>query len=178
MSLRMLWFLMSFYKLLLLHFKAWCNGLKSGKCIVENILAEIPGSLKSMGAFTLVLCHTLVISPPSFFSLMLILWYSSIHVAMLEFVKILHVSLHNQKPSLHQTTEHYFYLQEQKLCIFPHNCCLIDIWWIRVRGDVASFKKMDCISVAPFFVHVTCNMWPSVGYGLKVTVCCKLNTRT
>lgn len=172
------WFLMSFEELLLLHFKAWCNGLKSGKCIMENILAEIPGPLKSMGAFTLVLCHTLVISPPSFFSLMPVLWYSSIHVTILEFVKVLNVSLHNQKPSLHQRTEHYFYLQKQKLRIFPHNCCLIDTWWIKVRGNLLSFKKMDCISVARFFVYVTCNMWPSVGYDLKVTACRKLNTRT
>lgn len=94
---------------------------------MENILAEIPGLLKSMGAFTLVLCHTLVISPTLFFSIMPVLCYSSIHVAILEFVKVLHVSLHNQKPSLHQTTEHYFYLQKQKLCIFPHYCCLVDI---------------------------------------------------
>lgn len=85
------WFLMSFYELLLLHFKAGCKALKSGKCIMENILAEIPGLLKSMGAFTLVLCYILVISPPSFFSLMPVLCYSSIHVAILEFVKVLHV---------------------------------------------------------------------------------------
>lgn len=53
---------------------------------MENILAKIPGPLKSMGVFTLVLCHTLVIPPPLLFSLMPVLRYSSIHVAILEFV--------------------------------------------------------------------------------------------
>lgn len=85
---------------------------------MENILAEIPAPLKSTGVFTLVLCHTFVISPPSFFSLMLILWYSSIHAAVSEFIKALHVSLHNQNPSLHQTTENDFLFAETKITNF------------------------------------------------------------
>jgi len=82
---------------------------------MENMLAEIPGPLKSMGVFTLVLCHIFIVSPPSFFSLLCILWHSSIYAATWEFIKALHVSLHNQNPSLRQTTENYFLFAETKI---------------------------------------------------------------
>lgn len=92
---------------------------------MENILAEIPGPLKSMGVFTLVLCHIFVISSPSLFSITLILCHSPIHTAISEFVKTLRVSLLNQNPSLHQTTENYLFA-ETKIAHFSSQM-LIDV---------------------------------------------------
>lgn len=71
---------------------------------MENILAEIPGPLKSMGVFTLVLCHTIVVPSPSPFSLTLISCHSPVRTTVSEFIKTLHISLLHQNPSLHQTT--------------------------------------------------------------------------
>lgn len=101
-----------------------------------------PRSIKIDGSFYYIFCviHSLFLLPHSFH---LYSFYDSHRYMPLYRSSLKHCMFHyiirNQVCT--KQWKVIFYLQKQKSLIFPHNCCLIDIRWVRRRGGLLSSKK-------------------------------------